>query len=554
MRKPTRSRKINWFLIGILALPSLAIGAYFWATAIIAGLENYRSPLPSGFASSGETLGAPLTRKVVIVLFDALRYDTSTDATLMPTLNEMRLQGASALMTSRPPSFSAPGWTTLLTGAWPDINDSQPFNPPDEYTVRAFTQEDIFALAESAGLKTAVSGYSWFGGMLAGSGVDASFYTLGEDDQADQQVVSAALPWLEQDYQLILIHIDQIDFAGHHEGGPQSPAWDAAAARSDAMLAQIVSRLDFGQDTLIIVSDHGQIEKGGHGGNEPVTMLEPFVAVGAGILPGSYDQIHMVDVSPTLAVLLGTGIPAANQGRPLLEMLDLSAEYSSRVIDLLKAQQAKLLETYSSAINQPVRPLESEAVVAGTQLAMERMRMGRLAQERIWRNMIALFFAIVPGYLLFVRKEKGVLWGLAAVVIYLLVFNLRYLLIDKNTLGLSWIPGITEFILYIAVTSGVALIIAWLLPMLGTQAFRQGTLTAARRSLGLIWFILYFLSIPILLNFAVNGLVPEWTLPEFTVQYLGFFALVQALFVAGVGLLLVGASGLLGWILDRKRR
>jgi hypothetical protein len=52
------------------------------------------------------------------------------------------------------------------------------------------------------------------------------------------------------------------------------------------------------------------------------------------------------------------------------------------------------------------------------------------------------------------------------------------------------------------------------------------------------------LALPILLSFAVNGYLVTWTLPEFTTQFLGFFATVQALFVAVVGLLLVGVSAL----------
>jgi hypothetical protein len=454
-------------------------------------------------------------------------------------------------MTSRPPSFSAPGWTALLTGAWPDINDGQPFNPPDDFSVRAFTQDDIFAAADRSGLNTAVSGYFWFEEMLAGRGVDAGFYTHGEDNTADQEVVAAALPWLTGDYQLILIHIDQIDYAGHHEGGPVSPNWDAAASRSDALLGEIMARLDMEQDTVIVLSDHGQIDQGGHGGNEPVTLVEPFVAVGAGIIPGEYNDIKMADVTPTLAILLGTNIPASSQGRPLIEMLDITPEQAESVLEAVKVQQAALLGAYTDAIGVPAEIEESEAIVAATQLAMERARMGRLAQERIWRNMIALFLAIVPGYLLFLRKDKKVLWMLCGAIIYLAVFNLRYLGLDNHPYGLSWIPGLMEFILYVAVTTSIALILGWLAAMLGLRAFRQGARQAAGSALGSVWFILYVLSIPILLNFAVNGVTSTWTLPEFTVQYLGFFALAQALFVSALGLLLVGISALVGKLAKR---
>ncbi len=550
MRNPRRSKPINWFILGLLALPLVAVGAYFWAMGIFSALESYRSPLAQNPPAPGSPFdfaqGGPLTRRLVIVLMDALRYDTSIDETFMPIMNELRAEGASAIMTSRPPSFSAPGWTALLTGAWPDINDGQPFNPPDDFSVRAFTQDDIFAAADRAGLNTAVSGYFWFEEMLADRGVDAGFYTHGEDNAADEEVVAAALPWLTGDYRLILIHIDQIDYAGHHEGGPLDPHWDAAASRSDALLDEIVARLNLEQDTIIVLSDHGQIDQGGHGGNEPVTLVEPFVAIGAGIIPGQYNDIKMADIAPTLAVLLGTNIPASSQGRPLIEMLDITSEQAENVLEAVKVQQAALLSAYSDAIGVPAEIEESEAIVAATQLAMERARMGRLAQERVWRNMLALLLILVPGYLLYLRKDRKVLWMLGGAILYLATFHLRYLGLDNHPFGLSWIPGLMEFVLYVAVTTSIALILGWLAAMLGLRAFRQGARQAAESALGIVWFVLYVLSIPILLNFAVNGVTSTWTLPEFTVQYLGFFAIVQALFVSAIGLLLVGVSALTG--------
>jgi hypothetical protein len=56
------------------------------------------------------------------------------------------------------------------------------------------------------------------------------------------------------------------------------------------MLAEIVAALDLQQDTLLIFSDHGQIDQGGHGGHEAVTLVEPFVMLG----PGSFRGIMRI--------------------------------------------------------------------------------------------------------------------------------------------------------------------------------------------------------------------------------------------------------------------
>ena len=313
-----------WIYGGLILSIALIVGAYYWATGMMDSIFAFRSPLKDTPPAAGLPAAPGTSKRVVFVLIDALRLDTSMDAAVMPALNSLRAQGASAVMHSRPPSFSQPGYTTLLTGAWPEINDGPPINlETDE--IPTFTQDDLFSAARRAGLKTAISGYEWFEKLVPQAAVDASFYTPGEDAAADRAVVDAALPWLRDgSYGLILIHIDQVDYAGHHEGGPRDPRWNEAAARADALLAEIAGEMNPGEDTLLVVSDHGQIERGGHGGNEAITLVEPFVLAGAGVKPGTYAEMQMVDVAPTLAVLLGTNLPASGEGRPLLEMLAVS--------------------------------------------------------------------------------------------------------------------------------------------------------------------------------------------------------------------------------------
>lgn len=551
MKRQRSIRKINWFVLGLIGLVSLAIGAYVWVTNLMDSAQSYRSSLANTPPAPGQALGVPITRRVVVVLIDALRYDTSTNSAVMPFLSELRTWGASATMHSQPPSFSAPAWTTLLTGAWPDINDSQLFNPPDEFSARTFTQDDLFAAAQRAGLNTAVSGYSWFEGMLANSGVDAGFYTPGEDNAADTDVIEAALPWFSEDYQLVLIHLDQVDYAGHHEGGPRGPSWNAAASRTDSMLSEIVSQQDLTQDTVLVISDHGQINHGGHGGPEPVTLVEPFVLTGAGVVPGNYGDVNMVDVAPTLAALLGTNIPASNQGHVLINMLTLTSEQDVVIQDALKAQQFQLLTAYTSAIGSTAKIGNGE-VVSATQTAMNQARLARLGNERIWRNVLATFLAILPGYLLFLRKNKRHFWLIAGSVLYVLLFNLRYAVIDGRTYSLASIEGATWLITYSATTAAVAVVLGWLVPMFGQRAFKAGPRKAAETTLGYIWFTIYLLALPVLLSFAINGFTVIWTLPEFYTLFFGLLSLIQSLFVAAIGLVLIGLASGTSWLVCRR--
>jgi hypothetical protein len=551
MKQHRSMRKINWLIVGLFGLTLLAVGVFFWVTNLMDSAQAYRSPFMIKPPVPGQALGAPITRRVVIVLIDALRYDTSINSTVMPFLNKLRTKGASAIMHSLPPSFSAPGWTTILTGAWPEINDSQIFNPPDVLSARAFTQDDIFAAAQISGLHTAVSGYKWFEGMLSNSGVDAGFYTSGEDNSADIDVVNAALPWLTGDYQLVLIHLDQVDYAGHHEGGPDSPNWNAAAARTDKMLSQIVASLDLTLDTVLVISDHGQIDRGGHGGPEPVTLIEPFILVGSGVIPGNYGNLNMVDIAPTLAALLGTNIPASNQGHVLTNMLTLTSEQTVAIQNALKPQQSKLYTAYTKAIGSTASVGTGE-ITSTTQTAMNLARLTRLGSERIWRNVLAAFLAILPGYLLFLRKDKNVLWLMAGSILYVLLFNLRYAVIDGYTYSLASIKGATWLIIYCSTTGAVAVVLGWLVPMFGLRAFQAGPQKAAETALGYVWFTIYLLTLPILLSFAINGVTVTWTLPEFYTLFIGLLSLIQTLIVAALGVILVGLAVGIGWLVRKQ--
>jgi hypothetical protein len=542
-------------LVGIVGCFVIAAAGYFWANGLIASITNFRSPLRLTPPSPGTSLGTPITRRVVIVLIDALRVDTSINNATMPYLNTLRSQGASATMHSRPPSYSEPGYTTILTGAWPDINDGPTINL-DYADIPTFTQDDIFSAAHRIGLHTAISGYYWFEKLVPQKSVDASFYTPGEDAAADQEVMQAVLPMLSGNYQLILIHIDQVDYAGHYQGGPLNTNWDAAAKRADDDLRKIVAGLDLNQDTVVVLSDHGQIDRGGHGGPEPVTLLEPFVIAGAGVRPGIYSDIQQVDVAPTVAALLGTNLPASAEGFVQTRMLSLSAEYETKIQVAETAQKSILYKAYTTAIKSQPHQQPDTADLFSYIIAMNEGRAGRLTRERVWRNLPAIFLAILPACILVIRRENKVLWLAGGAVLYILLFNFRYSILDGRTYSLSSVESQTWLITYTATTASFSLTIAWLVAMLRMRAFEDSSREAAETSLGFVFFTLYLLALPILVNFAVNGLLVTWTLPEFYTTFIAFLSLIQWIFVAAIGLLLTGIAALVAHYVPKpaKRR
>jgi hypothetical protein len=107
-------------------------------------------------------------------------------------------------------------------------------------------------------------------------------------------------------------------------------------------------------------------------------------------------------------------------------------------------------------------------------------------------------------------------------------------------------------ILYGAVTTGLALLLSWLVFTFIGHMLRQPPFASARSSLDLALTAIYLLFLPVLLSYALNGLFVTWTLPDFRSMFLGFLSVVQVLFVAVFGLLLAGTAALASWM-RRKR-
>ncbi len=538
-------RRLPAFIAGIVIFLLLPVGAYFWATGLIDGMYAFRSPLHDNPPQPGAALGQPATRQVVFVVVDALRYDTSMKTGVMPVLNQLRQQGASARMHSRTPSFSQPGYSCLFIGAWPNVSDGPALNQDVFEKIPTWTQDNLFSAAARAGFKTAVSADRSFQKLIPQNAVAVSYYTTGSDQASDQQVVAAALPWLASDqYRLTFIQLSQVDYAGEKQGGPRDPHWDQAAARADALLGEILSKLDLSKDTILVVADHGQIDAGGHGGPEAINLLEPFVLAGAGVKPGDYGDVQQVDVAPTIAALLGTNLPASTQGQVQVQALDLPATTLSALPAAIAAQQSQLVTDYTRAIGQVVSVPEGSDV-AEYQSVLNAARNSRLNSERLPRGILSVIIIALPLYLILRHRRKTMLWFLTGALIYAALFNLSYVVLEGKTYSLSSVTDEMSLILSVAIPAAVALVIAWLNTALGSGMFRQAPLPAARAAQGLFSITIYLLLIPILVHFTWNGAVPTWSLPEMWTAFVALLSMVQILIVAVLGLVLVGITSLI---------
>jgi hypothetical protein len=320
------------------------------------------------------------------------------------------------------------------------------------------------------------------------------------------------------------------------------------------LIGEISSTLDLNRDTLFIASDHGQIDQGGHGGDEPVTLVEPFILVGAGVKAGDYGNVNMVDVAPTLAVLLGANLPASCQGRTLEEMLDLKEIQANSLPLMTYNQQKKLVEIYQNSIGSQIdveapRAASVTKIVAAFQSALETARERRLQDERLPRAILAIGAAILIFLALIKWLGRPVIWLGSGAILYNGLFHVRYALLDRLTYSLSSVTSAEDLILYVGITAAISLGIAWILVWWGLRALDKSPVEATGSGLSFTFVVIYTLLLPVLWSYVLNGVFITWTLPDFPSLYLGFISGVQILAVAVLGLLGAGLSALISRII-----
>ncbi|MGB7538261.1 MAG: alkaline phosphatase family protein [Anaerolineales bacterium] len=542
----------RFFIAGCIFIAAGAV-ALVWALKLMDSLYAYRSPLRAQPPAVQEPLGHAVSQRMIIVLVDGLRDDQSRDAELMPYLQTLRGKGAWATMHSRPPSYSQAGYSTLLVGAWPDINDGPPLNL-DYEKIPYFTQDNLFTAVHRAGGRTVIAASNTFEKLIPLPDVSESFYTEECNQAGDDKILPKALDWVKAGGQsLVLVHFCQVDDAGDYLGGPKSAAGAEAATRVDDMIRQLAAKMDFTKDTLMIVSDHGQIDAGGHGGPEAINLLEPFIMVGAGVWPGYFGNMQMVDVAPTAAVMLGVSLPATTQGRVLTWMITLPYETQTGLPDATEKQQKALFEKYSLMIGTSATlNTEEKDPVVKYEAGIDRARENRLGGEIMGRVFLALIPAAVAVYLVWKYRGRKLLDRILLFLLYGIVFSAVYLLLFRQTFSLSRVQTESGLILAILGSSAAGFLAAWLVYAYWKHFLSEGTESIAENTLALAGVFMAILSLFTAAHFVANGTVVRWTLPEMNTAFFGLLSMLLILSLAVLAGLMAGGTALVQWTIARR--
>ena len=135
---------------------------------------------------------------------------------------------------------------------------------------------------------------------------------VAKDDPMWREWISHAHAAVTSDTRLAFVHILRVDTAGHRTGR-DSPLYRTEAGVADAILGGLVAEQP--EARWFVLSDHGHLATGGHGGEErELRQVEGCIA-GAGVPHTRGGPVHIVDVARMLADSLGVSLDRDARGR-----------------------------------------------------------------------------------------------------------------------------------------------------------------------------------------------------------------------------------------------
>jgi hypothetical protein len=485
-------------------------------------------------------------RRVLLVVIDGCRFDAMQNNAAMRRLWKERANDTWMVqMESALPTMSAPNWMTLLTGARPEITGLHGNIFPGE--TEFSTMMDMMARLATThtDFLWGMTGCLWWSDMvktrfprLSGDGAVSSYsmydvlrrhqnlpldldLSVSEqlvrppyldfqeyssldgltDDVTDQHRTNVACDALNtnrtEGFRFFLVHLTNVDTQAHYYG-VQSPVYNRddtynqAVSRTAGYLRQLLDAAH-PDTTVVVTSDHGEVDAGGHGGVALILRQVPFVVFRKGSGIGKHhfalkQTPQIDDVAPTIMALLDLPAPRQSTGviLPVAWSLVPAAQRRKSLQDLYEARQ-ELLNVFALQGRYTAREWcndlstwlvrnrtwartasvqELEASVAVLDRLYGRLR-GEMLAPLMVRNVIltALLCGVLLLYvvvllkrhtllLLDMRQEwKEALFGLALTCVYLpiviLVMYISYQVSGYPLWDSTWVHTVPAFLRFL---------------------------------------------------------------------------------------------------------
>ncbi|GIW49062.1 MAG: hypothetical protein KatS3mg079_538 [Caloramator sp.] len=254
------------------------------------------------------TNSKPTNKKVCLIIVDGLRLDAINNMPFIQNLIKNN-DAEFTISISDKPTLSRAGYMRILTGVPTYINGISSNNQHIPSPV--FSVSD---LAIRQRLKTALCGYFWIDELFPFTFNYKKTYFI-RDGTTFIDAVSFVNNY-KPDF--LIVHPMSVDNAGHSFGG-SSMQYKNTANKIDLEINNLYKELNKYNYDIIITSDHGHQNFGGHTNFEENTFLTPFVFISKNTNIKLPKTINQIDIAPTLCDLLGIPKTLYMTGNSLLD-------------------------------------------------------------------------------------------------------------------------------------------------------------------------------------------------------------------------------------------
>ncbi|MFF3392778.1 alkaline phosphatase family protein [Streptomyces sp. NPDC002669] len=260
------------------------------------------------------------TSCVLVIGIDGVRLD------LLPELDTPHLDGiaragflAPVEVDADTPTMSGPCWTTIVTGVgvakhgvWANRLDGNRLDVFPDFTTRlaADCGRRTFAVGGWAPLFLAREGGPLFVAPTRLGHVAPRADTPEAWEEVDDRVGVEAehILGLDEELHAGFVYLGAVDETAHFLGCGEEyrRSIEAADRRLGRLVAAVRQRPRHERWTIIVVTDHGHRDEGGHGGRSSLERTAWIAACGPGLSPGrTPSALHHADVAAHVYTALG---------------------------------------------------------------------------------------------------------------------------------------------------------------------------------------------------------------------------------------------------------
>lgn len=305
---PTLLGRLNLTLLGIAVL-----AATFWFTD---HTTNQHPPAPhiDREALIARHRAAPARPELFVLILDSLRYETATNADIMPQLHALQAEGVYAKV--------RPGFNSSSAAA---VRDA--FTGRENAAVLALVStflktdagvESIFHQMALAGLTSTAHSTGFFKQFGAGVTHEVEIPYRSTRDVDEENVLGAAKELAGGDYDVAIGHLNYTDYASH-DFGISRREYREAFHRADAFIPRVRALLP-PEATFVVMGDHGHDETGKHGFGMEVPTFTVYVGTAfrrgydlgtISLTSHRYLMSHALDLEVTSDRYTGEHLPQA---------------------------------------------------------------------------------------------------------------------------------------------------------------------------------------------------------------------------------------------------